>query len=296
MKNRVIAIGDVIDDILVIPQGEIRIDTDTKSEIRANAGGSAGNFACWLASLNAPVDFVGRVGEKDLGRHNLEFVSHGVTPHLQADTELPTGSIVVLVQGQQRSFLTDRGANRKLDSDAIDHALLKNAVVLYISGYSLMESLSASQVQQIIERAKAEDVMVIIDPGSAGFIADFGVAKFLEAIAGADIVLPSWEEGKILTGEDRPEVIAEVLGARFPIVALTLGEQGAVLYNKGTTTRIEAFAADVVDATGAGDAFAAGLIANLIRGKDLETSAIEGARVAAKAVTLIGGRPKPQKA
>ncbi|MEY4714492.1 MAG: hypothetical protein RIQ37_822, partial [Actinomycetota bacterium] len=95
---------------------------------------------------------------------------------------------------------------------------------------------------------------------------------------------------------DRPEVISEALGARFPIVALTLGELGAVLYNKGTTTRIEAFAADVVDATGAGDAFAAGLIANLIRGKDLETCAIEGARVAAKAVTLVGGRPKPQKA
>jgi len=296
MKNRVIAIGDVIDDILVIPQGEIRIDTDTKSEIRANAGGSAGNFACWLASLNVPVDFVGRVGEKDLARHNLEFVSHGVTPHLQADTELPTGSIVVLVQGQQRSFLTDRGANRKLDSNAIDHELLNNAAVLYISGYSLMESLSAAQMQQIIARAKAEDVMVIIDPGSAGFISDFGVAKFLDAIAGADIVVPSWEEGKILTGEDRPEVIAEALGTRFPIVALTLGELGAVLYNKGTTIRIEAFAADVVDATGAGDAFAAGLIANLIRGKDLETSATEGTRVAAKAVTLVGGRPKPQKA
>jgi sugar/nucleoside kinase (ribokinase family) len=138
--------------------------------------------------------------------------------------------------------------------------------------------------------------MVIIDPGSAGFISDFGVAKFLDAIAGADIVVPSWGEGKILTGEDRPEVIAEALGARFPIVALTLGELGAVLYNKGTTTRVEAFAADVVDATGAGDAFAAGLIANLIRGKDLETSATEGTRVAAKAVTLVGGRPKPQKA
>lgn len=291
MKNRVIAIGDVIDDILVIPSGEIRVDTDTKAEIRASAGGSAGNFACWLATTGQGVDFIGRVGKSDLERHSLELTKHLVTPHLQVDGELPTGSIVVLVQGQQRSFLTDRGANRRLDAGAIDSALFENASALYISGYSLMESLSIADVKNLISRAKSFGLLVVIDPGSAGFIADLGVAKFLDAIEGADLILPSLEEGRILTGEDRPEVIAEVIGTRFPMVALTLADSGVMLFHKNEVTKVEAFLADVVDATGAGDSFAAGLVASLLKGKTFEAAAVDGARLAAKAVTIVGGRP-----
>ena len=56
---KVLVVGDVIDDILVIPNSEIRLDTDTNSKIQQQPGGSAANFACWLASLGVETHFVG---------------------------------------------------------------------------------------------------------------------------------------------------------------------------------------------------------------------------------------------
>lgn len=296
MKNRVIAIGDVIEDILVTPRGEIRMDTDTQASILIKPGGSAGNYACWLASLGVGVDFVGRVGEATLERHNQEFRDYGVTPHLQADPVLTTGTIVVLVEGQHRTFLTDRGANRNLDLSLISEQLFSNAAVLYLSGYSFIESLTQEEIVGLVAKAKAHGLKVLVDPGSAGFIADFGARKFLDAIKGADLILPSLEEGKLLTGEDRPEVIAEILAKEFEQVAVTLGENGVCIAQGNNISRIPAFSADVVDATGAGDSFAAGVTKFLLEGKTFADAATEASRVAAKAVTVRGGRPKPQKA
>ncbi len=284
---KALVVGDVIEDILVMPAGPIRPDTDTPSKIRVSYGGSAANFACWLASEGVAVDVVARVGFRDLESVETDLASYGVKPRLQIDRALPTGSIVVLVEGQQRSFLTDRGANAALDVDVITEF----PEVLYLSGYSLFGSIPAAKFSALITRAKASGSMVVLDPGSAGFIHDFGVAKFLDATSGVDLIKPSLEEGRILTGEQRPEVIAAALSERYPMVALTLGDNGAVIANAGSVIRIDPVAADLVDATGAGDAFAAGLIAKLLAGEEFEAAASYASKKGAIAVTKVGGRP-----
>lgn len=280
-------VGDVIDDILVIPKGEIRLDTDTNSNIQQQPGGSAANFACWIASLGVETHFVGRVGSGDLERHSQILRDYKVIPHLQVDQERQTGRIVVLVQGQQRSFLTDRGANRNLDLSAIPEELFGDA--LYISGYTVFDQ-SVETMQQLIKRAKAHG-LVACDPGSAGYIADHSVHTFLASIAGVDLLLPSLEEGRILSAESRPEIVAALLGEWFPQVALTMGEDGVQLQSQTVAEHIPAIAADLVDATGAGDAFAASLLAETLKGKDFSQAAHNAVRFAAKAVTKLGGRP-----
>ncbi len=284
---RALVVGDVIEDILVMPHSAIRADTDTPSTIRVSFGGSGANFACWLASEKVEVELVARVGQSDKARVESDLQAYGVTPSLQFDQELPTGSIVVLVEGQQRSFLTDRGANTTLDTSAIKTF----PELLYLSGYSLFGSISETEFAGLIASAKAAGSMVVLDPGSAGFINDFGVGKFLTVTQGVDLVTPSLEEGRILTGEDRPEVIAAALAERYPMVALTLGERGVVIAQGESVQRLDAFAADLVDATGAGDAFAAGLVAKLLAGSSFEDAAKHGVRRGAVAVTLVGGRP-----
>ncbi|MEY5023955.1 MAG: hypothetical protein RL569_868 [Actinomycetota bacterium] len=284
---KILVVGDVIDDILVIPNGEIRLDTDTNSKIQQQPGGSAANFACWIASLGIETHFVGRVGKDDLVRHSQILRDYKVIPHLQADSELQTGRIVVLVQGQQRSFLTDRGANKNLDLAAIPDELFGDA--LYISGYTVFDQ-SVESMQQLISRAKAHG-LVACDPGSAGYIADHSVHTFLAAIAGADLLLPSLEEGRILSAESRPEIVAALLGEWFPQVALTLGADGVQLQSPSGAEHIAAIASDLVDATGAGDAFAASLISEILKGKNLSQAATSAVRFAAKAVTKLGGRP-----
>lgn len=284
---KVLVIGDVIDDILVSPKREIRIDTDTPASIVASPGGSGANFACWLASLGVQVNFVGRVGKADLERHQQILISYGVTPHLQVDENLQTGRIVILVEGESRSFLTDRGANISLDLAAIPTELFGEA--LYISGYSVLDR-NPEEVQNLITRAR-EHGLVICDPGSAGYIADHSPHAFLNAVKGVDILVPSLEEGKVLTSEDRPDVIAGQLARRFSLVALTMGASGVQLAFGDESVKVDAFDAELVDATGAGDAFAAKFLAELLKLQNPADAALEANRFAAKAVTKVGGRP-----
>lgn len=285
--SRVLVIGDVIDDVLVTPDGAIRIDTDTKSQIVSSPGGSGANFAAWLASLGVAVDFVGRVGKMDIERHSEALRKAGVTPHLQADDLLETGRIIVLVQGDTRSFLTDRGANQNLDVGAVDKALLSDA--LYISGYSVFDS-EPEALRSLIKSARKKGI-VICDPGSAGFIQDHGVSRFLNAIQGVSLLVPSLQEGKVLSGELAPELIGDSLSRNFDQVVLTLGSKGSIGFEKGKRFLVEPTKVIATDPTGAGDAFAAKLLAELLNGKTLAQAQLAASRFAASATTKSGGRP-----
>ena len=284
-----LVVGDVIDDILVRPKGMIRPDTDVDSKIEISAGGSAANFACWLATQGVKVDFVGRVGLQDVSRHEEILRDFGVTPHLQADSQDATGKIVVLVEGEHRTFLTDRGANRNLDVDSIPSDLFRDLV--YVSGYSLL-SLPGASVTRLVERAHEQGALVACDPGSYGFIEDFGVGRFLSALEGVDILLPNLEEGRVLSGEDRPELICRFLAERFRVVALTMGSQGCAAIAENEYLESPAIAAEVIDPTGAGDAFSSAFLASYLESKNLKEAMGSGVKAGAKAVTVSGGRPK----
>ncbi len=265
-------VGDVIDDVIVVPHGPIRPDTDTVSDIRSTAGGSAGNTASWLGHLGAEVEFVGMVAEKDVARHSAEFERNGVTSRLQGHPTLPTGAIVILVEGEKRAMLTERGANDSLDYDAIDVAGFD---ALHLTGYSLFKREDAAPVTALIQRARAAGLEVCVDPGSAGFLLDYGVERFLAAIAGATILVPNLDESRVLGDVD------------FPIVAVTMDREG-VLVNG---VRVEPVETTIVDPTGAGDAFTAGFLVALLDGDDPSTAASAGARLAAEAVSAMGARP-----
>lgn len=292
--RRVVVFGDVIDDIVVVPRGPIRVDTDTPSSIRHRSGGSAANASAWLARAGAEVDFVGLVGEGDVERHSADLASAGVTPHLTAHPTLPTGAIVVLVDGQNRTMLTERGANAELGPDDVPDALLDAAALVHFSGYSIFASRDLDAFTRLIQRAGARGVEVSVDPGSAGFLEDFGVERFLDVVDGASILLPNLDEGRILTGLNDPEAIATTLGKRFPLVALTLGETGVVVANRGTECSYRrANKVEILDSTGAGDAFSAGFLEAWLRTRNVEVAADAGIALAALAVTTVGGRPSP---
>lgn len=290
--RRIVVFGDVIDDIVVVPREPIRVDTDTPSSIRHRPGGSAANLAAWLGSVGAAVDFVGLVGEGDVERHAAALAGVGVTPHLTAHPTLPTGAIVVLVDGQNRTMLTERGANAELGPDDVTDELLDSAALVHFSGYSIFASRDLDSFRRLIERAGSRGVDVSVDPGSVGFLADFGPTRFLDLVAGAAIVLPNLDEGRILTGLHDPEEVATALCERFEVAALTLGETGVMVATRGNAcSYTRAGAVATVDPTGAGDAFSAGFLESWLRTRDPQLSADAGVALAARAVSTIGGRP-----
>jgi sugar/nucleoside kinase (ribokinase family) len=290
--GRIVVFGDVIDDIVVVPSGPIRVDTDTPSSIRHRPGGSAANAASWLGAQGAAVDFVGRVAAEDVPRHSAILQGFGVTPHLVADHEHPTGTIVVIVDGENRSMLTERGANALLTADDVADELLDGASIVHFTGYSVYHGEDQAPLARLFARTAARGVTVSVDPASAGSLEDFGVEAFLEVVEGAGILFPNLDEGRSLTGLREPEAIAAALGERFPLVALTLGVDGVVVAERGRPLeRLPAVASEVIDPTGAGDAFAAGFLASWAADRDATRAAGAGVVAAAKAVSQVGGRP-----
>ncbi|SFS17714.1 Sugar or nucleoside kinase, ribokinase family [Microbacterium sp. cf046] len=273
-------VGDVIDDTVVIPTGPIRPDTDTVSTIRRVAGGSAANTAAWLADLGADVTFVGAVNTADIDRHTA--LLPGVDARLQA-TDTATGAIIVVVQGADRSMLTDRGANAELDFDAIPDALIGRHV--HLTGHSMAAS-DGTEFARFLRRAKAAGATVSVSPGSVAYIDALGAERFAEVIAGADVLFASLVEGAALAGASEPSEIA----ARVPAstLVLTMGADGVTVDG----THIPAVTAPVVvDPTGAGDAFCAGFLASWLEDGDAIAAARAGTEVAARAVGVVGGRP-----
>lgn len=290
--ERIVVVGDVVNDIVVVPRGEVRPDTDTASTIRLRPGGSAANTAVWLGSLGAPTDFVGCVGLDDLAHHENVFRDAGVEPYLELGAGLPTGTIVILVDGERRTMLTERGANASLSSSSVTDALLAEAAVLHISGYSILDGFGVPGARDLIDRATALGVPVSVTPGSSGYIADFGAAPFLEAIAGTTVLFPNLAEGAMLSGQTDPERIGAALRERFEVVVLTMGAEGLIVFEGATSTPVPApLIQHIVDPTGAGDALAAGFLQRWVRDRDAVAAAEAGVFVAARAIMVMGGRP-----
>ena len=289
--SRIVVFGDVIDDVIATPRGAIRSDTDTPATIERRGGGSAANTATWLAVLGHSVDFVGRVGVLDLERHTSVLREAGVRAMLAGDHVLPTGTIVILVDGDTRSMLTERGANAALDPDSVSDAILDGAAALHFTGYSLFGRSETVGFTRLIKRAKSRGLHVSVDAGSAGFMADYGASRFLAAIAGADLLFPSLDEGRALTNLVDPQAIAQKLAQSFPVVALTLGSAGVIVATRGDSITVDVVPMTTVDPTGAGDAFCAGFLGEWINSGNARASAEAGAALAARAVGVIGGRP-----
>jgi sugar/nucleoside kinase (ribokinase family) len=282
--SKILVIGDVIEDVIVIPESEIRENTDTKSAIHKSMGGQAANVASWLSHLGTDTTFVGCVGAPDVTKLEAELSSRGIQTALQTSSK-PTGSLVVLVQGESRSMLTDRGANFDLNLGDIDPT---GFLAVYLSGYSLL-GRSPDEIKLFAARVRQAGALLAIDPGSYGFIRDHGVEKFRELLILADLVFPNLEEEQLLK-----------LQGQVPLTVVTNGQAGAKASWAGDhILELPGEATESVDPTGAGDAFCAGFLGRLIgepEFQDLPAEAVQqaleaGMKAGSQAVRLVGARP-----
>jgi sugar/nucleoside kinase (ribokinase family) len=292
----VLVVGDVIDDVIVRPRGPVRPDTDTPADITATPGGSGANQAAWLAHAGVRTRFAGRVGAADVARHTAVLAGVGVEAVLAADPVQPTGTIVILVEGSTRTMLTDRGANVGLVAADLPDALLDGVGTLLLSGYALFEPGVRAAVTDLAHRARDRGAVVAVDPASAGFLTDVGPATFLgwmSDLGGVGLLLPNATEARLLAEAAAVPIAdaATALRAHARAVVVKLGADGALVASEREVTAVAAVPADVVDPTGAGDAFAAGLLAARAAGADLVAAARAGCALAARAVALTGARP-----
>jgi sugar/nucleoside kinase (ribokinase family) len=145
----------------------------------------------------------------------------------------------------------------------------------------------------MIAHARDHGVAVSVDPASTGYLTDYGVERFLAELRGIDLIFPNLDEGALLSGETAPDLIGAALVEYFPTVVLKRGADGATLFRRGLPPHpvLAPRVAQFVDPTGAGDAFAAGYLAEWMTSGDAEAAVRAATLVAARAVMLIGGRP-----
>jgi sugar/nucleoside kinase (ribokinase family) len=281
-------------DVLAAMSGPLARGSDTPSRVTTAGGGSAANVAVWLAAQGVPTSYVGRVGDDALGRESVAgLTDRGVTAWVSTEPDLTTGTCIVLVEpGGERSMLPDAGANATLAAADLPQRAFRPGGHLHLSGYTLLNPGSRDAGMAALSMAAAADMTVSVDPSSAAPLAELGAARFLSMTRGVDLLLANRDEAAVLAGTSDPHLAAQQLGDTYREVVVKLGPDGAMWQQGfiGASAPAER-GVEVVDTTGAGDAFAAGFLASWLLHPEPETALAAGCRLAARAVSKVGARP-----
>jgi len=306
---RVLVVGDIVTDVVVLTATELAHGSDTPAEIRLTGGGAAANTAAWLAEAGTAVTLVARVGDDAAGRERCaELTAAGVDPAVAVDLEAPTGTIVVLVTADgERTMLPDRGANLRLSPTDVDAGLAAalaarpSATHLHLSGYALLDPGSRAAGLHALAAARGAGLTVSVDAASAAPLAAVGPAAFRGWIDGVELLLANSDEAAVLgSGEPVLSGRAEAEGSAASAdellrtatnVVIKLGAAGALWRSAGGRYAAPAEAVRTVDSTGAGDAFAAGLLTAWLGGEGPPAALRAGVALGARAVGVIGARP-----
>jgi len=281
----IVVVGDLMVDVVAALPGPLAHGSDTPGAISHHQGGSGANVAAWLAAAGAQVAFAGRAGADPLGDAAVAALG-GVALAVERDPERPTGTCIVLVHPDgERTMIPDAGAN-----DGLELPELPAGSHLHLTGYTLLRGGSRPAARRALALARERSATVSVDPSSAAPLAR--EPAFLEWVAGAGLLLPNADEARVLTSEAEPERAARALARGGREVVVTLGAGGALWTDGERVLRAAAEPADLVDTTGAGDAFAAGLLAARAGGAEPAEQLADGCALAARAVGVLGARPR----
>jgi len=290
----VVVLGDVMTDVIVLASEPLARGSDAAARISTRAGGSAANVAAWLAADGHSATFLGRVGTDPFGDAAvLDLERLGVRVHAVRDAGASTGTCVVMVDpGGERTMLPDAGANDRWALHDLPHDDLRAAAHLHVSGYALLREGSRDAALAALATARTAGITTSVDASSSAPLMAVGPERFLHWAHGTDIVLANADEATALTGHDDPPAAAEALAAHVAIAIVKLGAAGAIAVDReGHRWSVAAAPANVLDTTGAGDAFAAGFIGAWTSGAAPPDALEQGARLAGRAVARVGGRP-----
>lgn len=309
MKS-IIGIGNALTDVLAVmpdcsllakynlPAGSMQwVDSKTAQiiweelkhhDLQIVPGGSCANTITGTAILGMKSGFIGKVGDDDLG---LLFrqgqVKNGITPHLLTG-EKRSGRAMVFITppNAERTFADYMGAALELSADDLKEEFFDGYDMLHIEGYLVQ---SHELVRRAAEIGKKLGMTISID------LASYNVVEsnydFLHDIVEnyVDIVFANESEAKSFTHK-APEEALDAIAKVCKIAVVKIGPQGSYVKSGDEVCRIAPFPAKAVDATGAGDLFAAGFLYGYARGLELEVCGKIGSYVSSRIVQVIGSK------
>ncbi|SDY14302.1 Sugar or nucleoside kinase, ribokinase family [Modestobacter sp. DSM 44400] len=284
----VVVVGDVATDVVVLLTGTPAPGSDRSASIATRGGGAGANVAAHLAALGTTVLLAGCIGDDAAGTALAgELAAAGVRLALRTVPGGATGTIVSLVEPDgQRSMLADRGANLALRPADVPPPT-PNAH-LHLSGYTLLDPGPRDAGLAALAAAVAAGCTVSLDPASTGPLTAYGVERWVSDTAAATLLMPNAEEARLLTGCADLGDAARTLAGVHPVVVVSLGAEGALWAAGDELVHAPAHPATVVDTTGAGDAFVAGVLGAWVVAGGRPDPATALAAGLARAATVVG--------
>lgn len=257
------------------------------------SGGSAANTMAGFASFGGKGGFLGKVADDQLGeifRHDMR--STGIvfdTPALIASE--PTGRCLILVtQDGERTMNTFLGAAVELNEDDIDEEIIKRAKVLYLEGYLFDRDQAKTAFRKACKIAKDNGTKVALtlsDP----FCVDRHKADFVDLVDNhVDILFANEQEIMALYDVFEWDQVPAIVEQKNLIGILTRGANGSVIVTDEEVYDIDAVTTNVVDTTGAGDAYAAGFLYGYTEGMNLYKCGELGSAAASEVIRIMGPR------
>lgn len=304
----ILGIGNALTDILAVlpddtllqkfhlPKGSMQhVDMETGDKIwqtlkpmgvQLVAGGSAANTVTGTAIFGMDSGFIGKVGDDDLGHlFKSDQEQYGIRSRLLKGTNSSGRSMVfITAPNAERTFAVYLGAALELVPEDLSAEMFEGYDYFHIEGYLVQNQ---SLMRKAVELAKEAGCMISIDMASYNVVESNRV--FLHDIVEnyVDIIFANETEAKAFTGKEPREALEEI-ARHCKIAVVKVGKDGSMVQAGDEYHFISAWPATPVDATGAGDTYAAGFLYAHSLGMPLKVCGEIGSIIAAKVVEVIG--------
>lgn len=281
----------MIADIIVRPSPEIVYNGDQTlvDAIVIKPGGDSCNNALDLQKLGNRVTYVGRVSYDAIGAYLMNVCSDaGVDMSHVVRTETPHAKMNILINAEgKRHFLYDPGTSREFTADDIDLALLDCCRIVTVGSAFHMPRFDGEGTRTLFMEAKKRGVVTAMDVTKDHSNRWTGILD--PCYPYLDYFLPSIEQAEKIAGTSDEREIADFLLAKgVKNVVVKLGERGSFFKNAEEEFYCGCFRVPVVETTGAGDAFVAGFLTGLLKGKNHKDCVVTGTACSAAVIQSVG--------
>ena len=249
------------------------------------SGGSAANTMSGLGRLGVKAGFVSKVGNDEVGHFFERQMAESRVEPLMLKSETPTGRAMTFVTPDgERTFATCLGAAIELSPDDIRTELFDGWDIFYVEGYLVA---NPNMLRKALETAKAKGLKIGIDLASYNVVEE-SRDQFMQLIENhVDYVFANEKEAFALTGLEPLEAL-DFIASRCEIAVVKVGAKGAFVKRGDEMVTVAPTKADVIDTNGAGDMWAAGFMAGLVKGESLSRCGQMAAIVAANVIEVVG--------
>jgi ribokinase len=276
----VVTLGDALLDVIVRLEEPLAAGSDIRAATRTGAGGQAANVAAWVVSLGAEARVVAALGD-DAGAGLVRNELVGLGTHVRGPVVTgPTGVVVSIVGPDgERSMASDRGVAVQLAPEHLERDWFDGCDVLHVSGYALLRTPIQDAALLAASLARAAGARISVDVSAWTEIRAYGPVRFRELLdtLAPDVIFATEAEWEILGGAYMTA----------PLAVLKRGARGCTIVSTYARIDLAPLPVEVVDATGAGDALAAGFLL----GGSLEEAGRRGLEAAARCVAQLGAMP-----